>query len=176
MPNIKPNKIKEFYKIPNNVPEKLSGVWSLAEIQNMSILMSFSNSEYIKNKEILVDLSKKNSWLFKNQSIGTRILNLFRYKYLFVFDKNVKDNEFTKAQIYIKLGCIPLYFPKWLTNWTLEIDPNDSNKLIRKTSIFWFKNTYILHKIIDKDGNIANEEKYNELVNTYKDTGFHSIN
>ena len=177
MPFIKPDKIGEMFYLKNDsVPDKLSGIWSLAEIGNISILMSFSNSEYIKNNEILVDLSKPNSWLFKKRSLSTKLLNLFRYKYLFVFDKKVEDENFTKAQIYIKLGCLPLYLPKWLTNWTLEIDPDNKNNLIRKTSVLSSKNTYTLHKIIDKDGNIVDKARYDALTTTYSDLGFYSIN
>ena len=138
-------------KQDNNIPEHLKGVWSLEKIGNMSILMSLENAEKIgsSNKNYLVKLHEKGNWLFREENLYTKyIFNLIKYSYEFQFNK-----DYTFAQIYIRLGKIPLYFPKWLMNWTLEYK---NNKMIRKTKILGFSEKYEATKL-ESDKELLNK-------------------
>lgn len=136
MPFIKAtyNNIKNFFRKTTNVHKNISGIWSLENIGNVSLLMSFENS-IIDGNNIMVKLYKSGNWLFREQTLKTKILRLLNYSYLFKF-----NDDFTKAQIYIKLGRIPIYLPKFISNWTLELK---NNQMIRKTSIFGNTHIYI---------------------------------
>ena len=105
--------------------------------------------------------------MFKFRSFSTKLISLFKYKYLFEF-----NSDYTFAQIYIKLGCIPFYFPKCITSWTLKIDPENPNRFIRTTKFFGSEHTYTIDKLIDHEGNVT--DKYDDFVNRYD--SFYTIN
>lgn len=73
-------------------------------------------------------LYEKCNWLFNNETFIVKYLNkLLKYSYQFDFNE-----DYTHADIYIKLGFLPLYFTKFLMDWTLRVTP-DRNKMIRDT-------------------------------------------
>ena len=133
--------VKDFFDSSAAVPSSISGIWSLKDLNNMSILMSFNNATFL-NSTATIKLHKPGNWLFKKNNIFVSTISKFiKYSYQFNF-----DSDFKNANIYIKLGCIPLYFPKWLTNWTVKVD-TENNRIIRETSFLWFKHTYFLTKV-----------------------------
>lgn len=168
MPEIKAKEIKDkFFKKNDIIPKQIAGLWSLENIGNVSMLMSFSNAKILSNNKVLVSLDKPNSWMFRLNSFATKLISLFKYQYLFEFNE-----DYTFAQIYIKLGCIPLYFPKFITSWTLRIDPENPNKFIRTTKFLWSTHTYTIDKLIDHEGNVT--DKYDDFVKKYD--SFYTIN
>ena len=158
MSSIDPNyeSVVNFFNSKNdeNVPDPIKGIWSLNELDNMSILMSFNNS-MINGTTITNKLYQPGNWLFRESNFFTKYLSkIIKYSYQFNF-----NSTFTFAQIYIKLGCIPLYFPKWLTNWTVEVK---SDKIIRKTSFLGWSHEYTLTKI-NNDNELKNIGKFNKF-------------
>lgn len=135
------NSVVHFFKPKKDIliPDTISGIWSLEELNNMSILMSFNNSTF-DNHKVTIKLYQHGNWLFKKSNIFTSFLaKCIKYSYQFNFDSDYKH-----AQIYIKLGSLPLYLPKWLSNWTVDVK---DDHIVRKTSILWCKHEYILTKI-----------------------------
>lgn len=158
MPSIDVNyeSVVNFFKPKNgiDVPDTVKGIWSLNELNNMSILMSFNNST-INNTIITNKLYQPRNWLFRESNFFTKYLSkCIKYSYQFNFNK-----EFTFAQIYIKLGCIPLYLPKWLSKWTVEVT---KDKIIRKTSFLCWSYTYTLTRV-NNENELRNIGKFDKF-------------
>jgi hypothetical protein len=161
MPFIKTtyDNIINFFKSPSNkidrLPDHLKGIWSLEKIGNMSIFMSLENAQ-ISDKRIIVKLYKKGNWLFKEENIFTKyIFKLIKYSYQFDF-----NDDYTYADIYIKLGSVPFYFPKSVMDWSLTVD---GDKMIRKTKMFGKEHTYETERVSDDIVKKLNDGKINKL-------------
>ena len=139
----------------SRLPDHLHGVWSLDKIGNMSIFMSLENAQ-ISDKRIIVKLYKSGNWLFKEENIFTKyIFKLIKYSYQFDF-----NDDYTYADIYIKLGSIPFYFPKSIMDWSLTVE---NDKMIRKTKIFGKEHTYETERVTYNIVKKLNDNKINRL-------------
>lgn len=112
------------------IPYKLEGIWNLESIGNMSMLMTLNNGDFdLEKRRITVKLYKPGNWLFKEENFFTKFLCKF-IKYSYQFDFN---EDYSKADIYIKLGKVPIYLSKSIMDWQLRVK---SDKMLRYTSIF----------------------------------------
>ena len=118
----------------------------IINIVNNSILTSFNNAKFLPNNEVLIESYKEGNWLYKENNLSLKLIKFFRLSYLFKFNE-----DYSEANIFIKLRFIVFYLPKWLTNWTLKIDKNNKNKLIRSTSVLCWEKSYIADRINDEN-------------------------
>ena len=129
----------------SEIPEHLKGVWSLENIKNMSILMTLENGVFEEDKRrITVKLYEKGNWLFREENFFTKFLcKCLKYSYQFDFNE-----DYTFADIYIKLGKLPLYFRKSIMDWSVEFR---RGKMVRYSSIFGNAHLYESTKFSDLD-------------------------
>jgi hypothetical protein len=139
--------VMNFFKSDKSeeLPEHLRGVWTLEQIENQSILMSFNNAEFDKEKRRLtVNLYEKGTWLYKEDHYFTKWFGkLIQYAYQFDFDE-----EYRHAEITMKLGKLPLIFHKSVMDWTLDFV---DGKMIRTTKVFGSPHTYEAFKVTHAD-------------------------
>lgn len=127
----------------DKIPDHLKGIWELSDLKNMSILMSFDNAIFNKEKRrITVKLYEPGNWLFGEENLANRFfLKFFKYSYQFDFNETYEH-----ATIKIKLGIIPIHVPKYVSKWTVEFDKLN-NKMIRRTTFFGNEHLYKASKI-----------------------------
>ena len=145
------------YKPKSNIPNKLKGIWNLQTINNMSILMTLENGQYDSSKNrIIVKLYEPGNWLFKEENFFTKFFCKFiGYSYQFDF-----DSDYNKADIYIRLGCLPIYLSKCIMDWNLQVK---DDRMLRYTSMFGNSHMYDSKRFKKEDIYLFNNMKYEKL-------------
>ena len=124
-----------------SIPEHLQGIWSLENVKNMSMFMSFNNAEHNeKKRRMIVRLYEKGNWLFNEKNVANTYFNKW-FKYSYQFDFN---EDYTYADIHVRLGSLPLYFPKSVFDWSVKME---GDKMVRKTKMFGSTHNYEAFKL-----------------------------
>lgn len=154
------HRVKKFFepKKDNNIPEHLLGVWNLEKVKNRSIMMSLNNADFNTDKrQITIKLYEKGNWLFQTDDYFTQwACKLIGYTYVFTFNE-----DYTHADIDIKLGKIPIWMPRSVMHWTMDyVD----GKFVRTTKTAFSVHTYEATKVNDNNDILQlNSSGINEL-------------
>lgn len=140
----------------NDLPENIRGIWSLSEVGNMSILMSFNNADFDPDKRrLVIKLYEPGNWLFRDKNCTNEtLMKLFKYSYQFDFNE-----AYDRAEININLGSVPVRFPQSVSHWTVDLV---DDKMIRSTKIFGSDHKYEAARVTNDEelSTIHDSEKF----------------